>query len=357
MNDPTQSSVKSEATPLKIFMKWVGIVAAVLSLIAGVRQFISLTAESAERDRRFAELLSIGTAQQTAKDYPQAWASLDAASTQAEHGNFLAKLTGRLGEQRQQVRTAQEDLAMRWLENISVPDGKTFSSVVDPLLPVLHRGAVVGTGARIGDLYAHIGWGYFLKRRDGQTALDPAPWYAMGLQADPGNPYAHAYSAHWQVWTNKPLDGAMREFEAALASDRERAYVRSMQVSALMNRRSDEAHVLLLKVVDAMRKQNEPVDGRAVRELRSVYFSALRDEASVQRLVVALPIPDHLATIKVIQAASPDDTSLIAMTAVLQEAGGQKTDAVNTWRALRAMLPAKSDTLLARRADAALKRL
>ena len=222
MNKPIEKSADGEATPLKSIMKWVGIVVAVLSLIAGVRQFISLTAESTERDRRFTELLKIGAAQQTAKDYAQAWSSLEAALTQAEQGNFLAKLTGRLGEQRQQVRTAQEDLAMRWLENVSVPEGKTFANVVDPLLPVLHRGAVAATGARVSDLYAHIGWGYFLKRRDGQSALDPEPWYSMALQADADNPYAHAYAAHWQVWNNKSLDGAMREFDAALAGNRER---------------------------------------------------------------------------------------------------------------------------------------
>ena len=65
MNKPERAA-DSEATPLKAIMKWVGIGIAVLSLIAGARQFISLTAESTERDRRFSELLKIGAAQQMA---------------------------------------------------------------------------------------------------------------------------------------------------------------------------------------------------------------------------------------------------------------------------------------------------
>jgi hypothetical protein len=354
---PIKILADAEATPLKSVMKWVGIVAAVLSLIAGIRQFVSLTAESEERERRLTELLTMGEAQQSAADYPQAWTSFEAALVQAEQGNFLAKLTRQLGEQRQHVRTAQENLAMQWLENISVPQGKTFASVVDPLLPVLHRGVIGATNARVGDLYAHIGWGYFLKRRDGQGALDPAPWYAKALQADAGNPYAHAYSGHWQAWNNQSLDGAMQAFDAALASNRERAYVRNMQISALMNRRTDETQITLVKVANDMRKNDEPMDERTRRELRSVYVSASRDEPFAQRLIASLPNADQLATIKLVQPDAPADISLTVITALLQEADEQRASAIESWRAVRAALPAKSDTPLAKRADAAIKRL
>ena len=181
--DCAGANVDDTSSPLKSIMKWVGIVAAVLSLIAGVRQFLTLSAESAERERRIGELLATGAAQQQARDYPQAWTTLETALAQAEQGNLLAKLTRRLGERRQQVRAAQENLAMQWLQNISVPQGQTFASVVDKVLPVLHRGALEASGTRVGDLYAHVGWGYFLKRRDGQSALDPAPWYAKALES------------------------------------------------------------------------------------------------------------------------------------------------------------------------------
>ena len=171
--DGVGANVDDTSSPLKSIMKWVGIVAAVLSLIAGVRQFLTLSADSAERERRIGELLATGAAQQQARDYPQAWTTLETALAQAEQGNLLAKLTRRLGERRLQVRAAQENLAIQWLENISVPQGQTFASVVDKVLPVLHRGALEASGARVGDLYAHIGWGYFLKRRDGPSRWIP----------------------------------------------------------------------------------------------------------------------------------------------------------------------------------------
>ncbi len=212
--DGAGENVDETSSPLKSFMKWVGIVAAVLSLIAGVRQFLTMTAESAERERRIAELLATGAAQQSARDYPQAWTTLETALTQAEQGNLLAKVTRRLGERRQQVRAAQESLAMAWLQNISVPQGQTFASVVDKVSPVLHRGALEASGSRVGDMYAHVGWGYFLKRRDGQSALDPAPWYVKALEADPANPYAHAFSGHWkhvEQRTGRRRDGRVRQ--------------------------------------------------------------------------------------------------------------------------------------------------
>lgn len=350
----------TESSPLKSFMKWVGIVAAVLSLVAGARQFLTLTAESAERERRIGELLATGAAQQAARDYPQAWTTLEAALAQAEQGNLLAKLTRRLGERRQQVRLAQENLAMQWLRDIAVPQGQTFASVVDRALPVLHRGVGAASAARAGDIYAHIGWGYFLKRRDGPPALDPAPWYGKALDADPANPYARAFRGHWTMWSNGSVDAAMAEFAAAVASNRERPFVRGMQVSALLNRSSPDARVELVKVAADLRRNAEPVDGRVLREIRIIYHAALNDPPLAARLIAAVPGAEQLALVELVKAGSSpaagSDDSLNVMKALLEEAGGQPAGAVQTWRAVRAN-QAEPGGPLARRADAAIKRL
>jgi len=358
--DCAGENVDDKSSPLKSFMKWVGIVAAVLSLIAGARQFLTLTAESSERERRIGELLATGAAQQAAKDYPQAWTSFETALMQAEQGNLLAKLTRRLGERRQQVRLAQENLAMQWLENIAVPQGQTFASIVDKVLPVLHRGAIETSGARVGDMYAHVGWGYFLKRRDGQTALDPAPWYVKALEADPANPYAHAFSGHWKMWSHEPFDAARAEFAEAIASNRERPFVRGVQISALLNRSSVDARLELVKVANDMRKNDEPIDGQMLREIRVIYHAAVNDTTLTERLITALPGSEQLAIVDLVKAGSSpaagSDNSLDVMKALLEEADGQPGSAVKTWRAVRAD-QSESNRPLARRADAAIKRL
>ncbi len=249
---------------------------------------------------------------------------------------------------------------MAWLQNISVPQGQTFASIVDKVLPVLHRGALEASGARVGDMYAHVGWGYFLKRRDGQSALDPAPWYVKALEADPANPYAHAFSGHWKMWSNEPVDAAMGEFAKAVASNRERPYVRGVQVSALLNRGSPEARLELVKVANEMRKNNEPTDARLLREMRGIYQAALNDKPLADRLMAAVPAAEHLATVEMVKAGSSSaagsDESLDVAKALLEEAGGDPERALKTWRAVRANQPDAASPL-ARRADAAIKRL
>lgn len=79
MADQPSRRADAQPSPLQSFMKWAGVIAAVLGLIAGVRQFLTMTADTAERDRRIGELLATGAAQQSARDYPQAWTTLSPA--------------------------------------------------------------------------------------------------------------------------------------------------------------------------------------------------------------------------------------------------------------------------------------
>jgi hypothetical protein len=187
------------------------------------------------------------------------------------------------------------------------------------------------------------------------------PWYAKALEADPANPYAHAFSGHWKMWNNESFEAAMGEFAAAIASKRERSFVRGLQVSALLNRNRVDARLELVKVANDMRKNDEPIGGRMLRELRVIYHVALNDEPFTQRpIAAALPVDEHLATIDMVKAGSSSaagsDDSLSVARALLEEAGGQPASAVKTWRAVRAN-QSESDSPLARRADAAIKRL
>ena len=82
-----------------------------------------------------------------------------------------------------------------------------------------------------------------------------------------------------------------------MASDRERPYVRGVQVSALLNRGSVDARLELVKVANEMRKNGEPIDGRLLRELRGIYQAALHDKPSSDRLIVAVNDDDSVRTI------------------------------------------------------------
>src|SRR5262249_2975011 len=149
------------------------------------------------------------------------------------------KLTGQLSAQRRRLREAQEDLAMVWVEDVRVPQGKTFSDIVNPLVPVLTRGAAGASGVRKADLLAHLGWAYFLKARDVSLSLDePARLnmerhYREALEIDPGNPYAHVHWGYLIIWAREEPNDAIRQFSAAVASGRALPYVRRVQLAAL----------------------------------------------------------------------------------------------------------------------------
>ena len=141
-------------------------------------------------------------AQETAGDYAAAWESFSQAAMVAETDGFFAKLLGGLGERRQKIRTAQEDLAMEWLRESRAPEGHTFSEVTDKLVNTLVVGANTASGARKADLLAHLGWAYFLKMRSGENGLQPEKLYEQAVTADATNPYANVFWGHWILWNH-----------------------------------------------------------------------------------------------------------------------------------------------------------
>jgi hypothetical protein len=130
---------------LATVLKWVGATTALLSLVFGLRQLTLLISDARDRQRQVTELIAVAELQQEARDYGAAWKSLGkAADVRATDSR---------------IRTAQEDLAMAWLDDIRGDQGPApFSATVDMLVPVMSRGAVAAEGARKADLLAHLGW-------------------------------------------------------------------------------------------------------------------------------------------------------------------------------------------------------
>jgi hypothetical protein len=347
----------------------VGGVTAVLSLAFAIQQAIQLVSERQERQRQLAELTSIATQQRNAGDYRASWATFERAIETAEPSGQLAKLTGQLSEQRRQLREAQEDLAMTWLEHLEVKssEGETFSTAIAPLDPVINRGIASSSGPRKADLLAHSGWANFLKWRDGERRLDPDRQYAEALKADSRNPYANAYRAHWLLWTKR--EGARQEagahFSAALGSGRVNEHVRSIQLSALKNLGSDgEADVLA--VVNEMRMKGETIDQQTRSDLFSMYSRAcaIRDDREhLARFSASVPIAEQLTTFQALfgpDTVGPTDSrraAADACLAVLLEDVGRPEQALPVWTALAARFPPNSGDRLGDRAREAVNRL
>jgi hypothetical protein len=346
-------------------LKWVGGVTAILSLVFALHQITKLVSDVRERQRNTAELYKVGKLQQAARDYAAAWASFEQGLKAAEPGGQLAKLTGQLGEERRQLREAQEDLAMEWLENVRVIvfRGETFSDVADKLVPVLNRGIASSSGARKADMLAHFGWANFLRWRDGKLELNPEQQYRQALESDARNPYAHAFWGHWMLWTRREasLQDAREHFSAALASGRARDSVRRMQLSAIETL-GREGEGEFLRLVNEMRKNNEKIDVRTSSRMYGIYRSAClpRNQDRLAQVVAAVPITEHLATFRALFYGDDFDKwrarERDACLAVLLEAAGQREEALHVWVTLRQGF-SPADREWRDRAEAAIKRL
>ena len=352
-----QAAPKLLDTPLKI----IGAIGAVISLVLGANQVTRVLSEVGERQRQVAEMQAIAAQQVKSADYPAAWSSIEKAITASDQGSYLAKMTGRLDEVRLDLRAVQEDLAMTWLQHVSVPSGSTFASIVDPLLAVVTRGIVASEGTRTADLLAHAGWAYFLKSRDGSSSGDPEKAYRQAIEIESNNPFARANWGHLVMWRRGSFEEAARHFSLALMAGRERPYVRRLQLAALRLYASIEAERGLLLAVNDMRKAGEPIDGGTRRAVLSVYFGAFNADESLQRVVATLPPHEHLDTMRALFFAGDVDTARVplrdAMVALLQEAAGERAEAIVTWRAVRVATASGGDRRVATRAAAAIARL
>jgi hypothetical protein len=353
---------------LERVLKWVGGITAILSLVFGLHQMTQLVSNLRERQRHIAELYKVGKLQQSTADYEGAWASFEQALKTAEEGEQLPKLTGQLGEERRELRKAQEDLAREWLENVHVrlSEGQTFSNIVDKLVSVLSRGATSASGARKADLLAHVGWANFLRWRDGHLDLNPEQQYRQALEIDPANPYAHAHWGHWKLWQREKLEDTRQHFSTAIASGRARDYVRRIQLAALKNF-GEEGDSEFLTVVNDMRKNNEKIDTWIRNYLDSIYYFACSgryDAKLFTKLLAAVPATEQLATFQALFYGAHDEDfdkgkrpSRDACLATLLEAAGQREEALRIWLALRQNFPPKDGSRLGDRAQDEIKRL
>jgi hypothetical protein len=260
------------------------------------------------------------------------------------------------------VRTAQEDCAMQWLRQMrAVGEKQTFAEQVDKVQPVLARALADASGARAGDLHAHIGWGEFLRWRDGAGAGDPIPHYRSALQADADNPYAHAMWAHRIAWWNGPEADMREHFDAALRSGRARAYVRSMQFSVAGNRYALTPYAVA--VADTMRRGGEsPTPEQRERLWRLWCEQGLQAPDYRQSLLAAVDPAGGLATYRGLLTL--DDTPEARRPAwrlcdavLLAHAGDGATARAGLQALLRDLGPERAQDRAARESAAMLKAL
>lgn len=342
-------------------MAWVGVAAALISFGTAVYGLLHAQGELRERRRVVAEQISSGQMEQAAGYYPAAWESFQKAADTAGADGMFAKLLGGLSNERQAIRTAQEDLAMAWLRNGRLAEGQSFAELTDKLAGTLAAGLSTSTGSRQADLQAHLGWAYFLRYRGGDRNVAPDVAYRKAVAADATNPYGNVFWGHWILWTQRSVPEARERFKAALATDRARAEVRRFQLAGLANVRSDEAEAEWLRTLEDMRAHGEPLDNATKNELYTRYYSALNDNEMRGRLLAAIPPDQQLelqrALLEWADLEPYKKQTVKALQALTLEASSNREGALAAWKELLAETGSEPGSTLAERARREIKRL
>ena len=330
--------------PLRVFLRRKRLLAALVLCLAAGAGF-----HAVQTKQQAATLMTLDTVKSLSAngDYRGAWSVLDEKEA---------------GGRKEELRAAREDVAMEWLRNIRASDGETFTKIVQNIQPVLVHGMEVSHGARKSDLAAHLGWLWFLRWRDGARDVDPATYYRQALAEDPGNPYANAMLGHWALWNGgeEKLDEARKYFAAALASGRERAFVRQMQLAALRNINRNSSWREYIRVLNEMRKGGESIaPGDALPLVGELWFT-LRDERRKAAYVAAAPPEEQAATVQALSASLKDLPAykremLDVWRGLLLEQAGRRDQALEIFRGVQARK--SSDGRVAEAADAGVKRL
>ena len=297
------------------FLKWVGGIAAVISLIMGVAQLNNLFQHWQERQEAVAELVKAASLQSTSGDHEGAWNLIEKALT--------VDPSSRL------IRRQQVDLAMEWLRNVPIrvwdnKDKDSKRACIERLLPVLYRGAAGSDQEITADAFAHIGWANHLGYYAGMNRLDVESHFRHAIELDEFNPYAHAMLGYWWLDTNREsedpsrvIQEAMEHFSMALKSARNNDYVRYLQIIALARGSYWQGEVEAIRLADEIRKNREDLDVRLRCKIITIYrcLTYSEDESEIlarlsANLLAAIPPTDLLDTyLWLIQGVDFDDPS------------------------------------------------
>ena len=304
--------------------------------------------------RQAADLLQNARSLQSAGEYSSAFDKILEARAQVTQ-ILLSNVFQR--QLVQNVTTQQVGIATAWLDSMHVKEGERFSDLANRVLPTLDEAIAASTGEGKANLLSHRGWADFLRSRDGIQKSSPETYYREALAIDPTNVYAHTMWGHWVMWTHGKPDDANEHFKAALASGRQRPYVRALQFSAMQNLRGDVGDAEMIRVVYDMWANQEPVSKRMMRDVGSVYYFLCRPRR-LDALAKPLQEKDHIALLRgLYQPVNTDNQYywLQPCLAALQEKSGLNKEALATYQTLKRTL--SKDSIYLTDTDAAIDRL
>jgi|SRR5580698_9139133 tetratricopeptide (TPR) repeat protein len=192
--------------------------------------------------------------------------------------------------------------AMHWVEDFHVIGARTDDDVapmaakeIDQIMPVLDAGLTRTKGRQMADVEAHVGWAHWLNQKIAEREFGPAAEQNLraALSLDPNNVYANAMLGNWVLHNSGNIADGMHLFNAAVATGKERPFVRMLELGGLRYLDKKGARAAQVKVADDMRKGGEPLDEDYKSRILSFCFEPV--------------VTDHDELVESLSAVPPDD--------------------------------------------------
>lgn len=317
-------------------LKWIGGIVTTISLVVGVITLSRFYLDWKERHDAVSEIVETAGWLIRSDNYLQAW-------------DMYAK-AAELNPSSVEVRDGRFRLSLLWIRDFSI-ETERLDQTLTSITETLYRGLPGADADRSAEILAHIGYIQVLRHINRLPVFtDVESLFEQALEASPENVYANAMYARWLMlekpMTVERLDLAERYYGNALASGRERAYVRRLQfvgITGYSYGYSDDiernALVKLIGISIDMRVNSEGYPNRdSLRKILDGYGLMGKAE-HVEALIAALPAEPHLETYKWLLEADDDSRDIMQQQSLyvrarLNEELGDKDAALALYRTL-----------------------
>jgi tetratricopeptide (TPR) repeat protein len=291
---------------------------------------------SRERSARVAGLLKTAATQSSQTEYESAFDSYQQALN-LEPSNRAAV-------------SGQVEAAMLWLEHfhVLVSEGQKAEDLAAPVLARLKTvleadlARTNGRDAHAADLLAHLGWAHWLNEKIAFKEFGGAErLFRQSLAIDSSNVFANAMMGNWLLQTRGDGAAAMRHFQTALDTGRQRPLVRSMQLGGLLYNNEPGMHAEFAKALNDMRKNEESLEPGMKSRARSIYDVSISQGNEFREVLAAVPPDENWKTYLWLSPGVPADVRQDFVHASLAEFSDNRAEAVREFRALLPRLKAE----------------
>jgi tetratricopeptide (TPR) repeat protein len=235
---------------------------------------------------------------------------------------------------------------------VIVPEGAKGEDLaaarLDQIIPVLDAALARtnGQGKRAADILAHLGWAHWLNQKLAYREFGDAAEKDLreALRLDPSNVFANAMVGNWLMQTGGSTDEALAHFRTAVAQNKERPFVRAMQLPQLIYSHEAETRIELMRVANEMRRNSEPLDARQRNGILNAYSPTMNSDAELHQSLSAIPPEDAWATYLWVDHDRGDDSGDYRRVrhdfihAEILELEGKRQDALAAFQNLRGEL-------------------